>query len=63
VSWRGWGAFAALSVIWGLPYFFIKLSVQELSPVVVAFGRVMLGSVILLPIAWRRGALHLLGRH
>ena len=29
---------------------------------VVAFGRVMLGSLILLPIAWRRGALHSLGR-
>lgn len=63
MSWRGWGAFAALGVIWGLPYFFIKLSVQELSPVVVAFGRVMLGSLILLPIAWRRGALHSLGKH
>jgi drug/metabolite transporter (DMT)-like permease len=63
VSWRGWGAFAALGIIWGLPYFFIKLSVQELSPVVVAFGRVMLGSLILFPIAWRRGALHSLGRH
>jgi drug/metabolite transporter (DMT)-like permease len=63
LSWRGWGAFAALGIIWGLPYFFIKLSVQELSPVVVAFGRVTLGSLILLPIAWRRGALHNLGRH
>jgi len=63
VSWRGWGAFAALGIIWGLPYFFIKLSVQELSPVVVAFGRVMLGTLVLMPIAWRRGALHSLGRH
>jgi drug/metabolite transporter (DMT)-like permease len=63
VSWRGWGAFAALGVIWGLPYFFIKLSVQELSPVVVAFGRVMLGTLVLMPIAWRRGALRSLGRH
>jgi drug/metabolite transporter (DMT)-like permease len=63
VSWRGWGAFAALGIIWGLPYFFIKLSVQELSPVVVAFGRVMLGTLILLPIAWRRGALRSLGKH
>jgi drug/metabolite transporter (DMT)-like permease len=63
VSWRGWGAFAALGIIWGLPYFFIKLSVQELSPVVVAFGRVTLGTLILLPIAWRRGALHALGKH
>jgi drug/metabolite transporter (DMT)-like permease len=63
VSWRGWGAFAALGIIWGLPYFFIKLSVQEISPVVVAFGRVTLGAVILLPIAWRRGALRSLGTH
>jgi drug/metabolite transporter (DMT)-like permease len=63
VSWRGWGAFAALGIIWGLPYFFIKLSVQELSPVVVAFGRVALGAAILLPIAWRRGALRSLGEH
>src|SRR5260370_37220671 len=63
VSWRGWGAFAALGIIWGLPYFFIKLSVQELSPVVVAFGRVALGTLILLPIAWRRGALRSLGKH
>jgi drug/metabolite transporter (DMT)-like permease len=63
VTWRGWAAFAALGIIWGLPYFFIKISVQELSPVVVAFGRVMLVSLILLPIAWRRGALHSLGRH
>ena len=63
MSWRAWGAFAALGIIWGLPYFFIKLSVQELSPIVVAFGRVMLGTLILLPIAWRRGALHSLGRH
>jgi drug/metabolite transporter (DMT)-like permease len=63
VSWRGWAAFAALGIIWGLPYFFIKISVQELSPVVVAFGRVALGSMILLPIAWRRGALRSWGQH
>src|SRR6201995_1981068 len=63
MSWRAWGAFAALGIIWGLPYFLIKLSVQEVSPVVVAFGRVALSSMILLPIAWRRGALHSLGRH
>jgi drug/metabolite transporter (DMT)-like permease len=63
VTWRGWTAFAALGVIWGLPYFFIKLSVQELSPVVVAFGRVLLGAAILLPIAWRRGALQSLRIH
>lgn len=63
MSWRGWVVFAALGIIWGIPYFFIKVAVQELSPVVVAFGRVTLGALVLLPIAWRRGALHSLGRH
>jgi drug/metabolite transporter (DMT)-like permease len=63
MSWRGWMAFAALGVIWGLPYFFIKIAVQELSPLVVAWGRISLGALILLPIAWRRGALRDLWPH
>lgn len=63
LSWRGWGAFAALGIIWGLPYFFIKVSLQELSPVIVAFSRVVLATLILLPIAWRRGALRSLNAH
>ena len=57
MSWRSWLAFAALGIIWGVPYFFIKLAVQELSPIVVAWGRVTLATLILLPIAWQRGAL------
>jgi drug/metabolite transporter (DMT)-like permease len=63
VSWRSWAAFAALGVIWGLPYFFVKLAVQELSPLVIAWGRVALGTFVLLPIAWKRGALRSLGQH
>jgi drug/metabolite transporter (DMT)-like permease len=63
VSWRAWAAFAALGIIWGLPYFFIKLAVQELSPFVVAWGRITLAALILLPIAWHRGALRSLGSH
>lgn len=63
MSWRGWAAFAALGIIWGLPYFLIKLTVQELSPFAIAFARVALAAAILLPIAWRRGALSSLGRH
>lgn len=57
MSWRGWLAFAALGFIWGLPYFFIKLAVLELPPLIVAWGRVTIASLILLPIAWRRGGL------
>ena len=63
MSWRAWAAFAALGIIWGVPYFFIKLAVQELSPFVVAWGRITLAALILLPIAWRRGALRSLGAH
>ncbi len=56
-------AFAALGLIWGLPYFFIKIALQELSPLVVAWGRLALAALILLPVAWRRGALGTLSRH
>ena len=63
MSWRAWAAFAALGIIWGIPYFFIKLAVQELSPFVVAWGRITLAALILLPIAWHRGALRTLGSH
>jgi drug/metabolite transporter (DMT)-like permease len=63
VTWRGWTAFVALGIIWGLPYFFIKVAVQELSPVILAFSRVALATLILMPIAWRRGALRSLGKH
>src|SRR5579859_6828874 len=63
MSWRAWLAFIALGVIWGVPYFFIKLAVQELSPFVVAWGRVSLAGLILMPIAWHRGALRPLRSH
>jgi drug/metabolite transporter (DMT)-like permease len=63
MSWRSWMAFAALGVIWGLPYFFIKLALQGLSPAAIACGRVVLGMLILLPIAWRRGALRAVMDH
>lgn len=57
MTWRTWTVFAVLCVIWGVPYFFIKLAVTELSPACVAFARVALGAAILLPVAWKRGAL------
>ena len=47
----------ALSVIWGVPYFFIKLAVAEIPPVSVAWARIALGAAVLLPVAWQRGVL------
>jgi drug/metabolite transporter (DMT)-like permease len=63
MSGRAWIAFISLGLIWGVPYFFIKLAVQEMSPFVVAWSRLLLAAVILLPIAWQRGALRSLGTH
>lgn len=60
---RGWLLFAALSVFWGIPYLFIRIAVTELDPVVVAFGRTMLGALVLLPFALRARALRPLRGH
>ena len=49
--------FIALSVIWGVPYLFIKVAVQDLSPAAVVFGRTALAAVLLLPLAAVRGQL------
>ncbi|MGH8236947.1 MAG: DMT family transporter [Steroidobacteraceae bacterium] len=57
MTWRAWVTFAALCAIWGLPYFFIKLALQDLSPVCIAWGRITLAAIVLGPIAWRRGSL------
>ncbi len=58
MSARAWIAFAAVSVLWGVPYFFIKLAVEDgVSPAFVAWSRVVIGAAVLLPVAWRRGAL------
>jgi drug/metabolite transporter (DMT)-like permease len=58
MSRRGWILFASVSLIWGVPYLFIKLALEDgASPMLVAWGRVTLGAALLLPIAWRLGYL------
>jgi drug/metabolite transporter (DMT)-like permease len=57
MSPRGWALFAAVSVLWGVPYMFIKLAVDEMSPGFVAWSRVAMAALVLLPVAWRMGAL------
>jgi drug/metabolite transporter (DMT)-like permease len=54
MSRRAWCLFVALGVIWGLPYFFIRIAVRELEPATLIFLRTGLASLILLPIAIRR---------
>jgi drug/metabolite transporter (DMT)-like permease len=55
--------FAAMSVIWGVPYLLIKVAVGDLSPVVVVFGRCLIGAVLLLPWTIAKGHLRPALRH
>lgn len=48
---KGWLLFAVMSVVWGIPYFFIKIAVRELDPAVVVFFRVGIAALVLLPVA------------
>ena len=61
MSARAWTCFAAVSVLWGVPYLFIKLAVDEVDPGFVAWSRVALGALVLAPLALRAGALRGLG--
>ncbi|MCW2725764.1 MAG: protein of unknown function transrane [Frankiales bacterium] len=57
MSRRGWLLFAAMSVLWGIPYLLIKVAVDELSPPTLVFLRCALGALVLLPYALARGHL------
>jgi drug/metabolite transporter (DMT)-like permease len=63
VTRRGWVLFAVMCVVWGIPYLFIKVAVQEVSVPVVVFARTALGAAILLPLALRSGQLGTLRRY
>ncbi len=55
---RGWLLFVLSSVIWGVPYLFIKVAVDAgVPPAFVAWVRVALAAALLLPVAVHRGAL------
>src|SRR3954454_25215334 len=54
MSRRGWALFVALSIIWGIPYLFIKIAVEDLSPAAVVFARTLLAALLVLPLAAAR---------
>ncbi len=55
---RAWVAFAVVGLVWGLPYLFIKIAIDEgLSPTFIAWSRVVIATAILLPVGWWLGAL------
>jgi drug/metabolite transporter (DMT)-like permease len=54
---RGFVLFTSLSLIWGLPYLFIKFAVAELDPTMIVLARTLPSAIILLWWAHRRGKL------
>jgi drug/metabolite transporter (DMT)-like permease len=64
VSRRAWLAFAAISLIWGIPYLLIRIAVRHgVTPAALAWTRVALAAVLLLALAWRAGKLRSLRGH
>ena len=59
MSRRAWTLFAAMAFIWGIPYLFIKIAVNEISPAEVVGLRTLIGGLVLLPLAARGGGLRL----
>jgi len=57
VSKRAWLLFGALSVIWGVPYLLIRISVREVAPSTLIFLRTAPVALVLLPLVAYRGQL------
>ena len=57
MSRRGAVLFAAMCVIWGLPYLMIRVAVRELAPVTLVFFRTAIAALLLTPIAAYRSEL------
>jgi drug/metabolite transporter (DMT)-like permease len=57
VTRRGVLLFAAMCVIWGVPYLMIRVAVRELAPVTLVFLRTGIAALLLTPVAAYRGEL------
>jgi len=51
MSKKGWALFALVGALWGVPYLFMKVAVEELSTPVIVFSRLLIGAVVLIPLA------------
>jgi drug/metabolite transporter (DMT)-like permease len=58
VTRRAWLAFAAVSVLWGVPYLFIRLALEGGMPALfLAWMRIALAAAVVLGMAWHAGVL------
>lgn len=51
MSRKGWALFALVGVLWGIPYLFMKVAIDELSTAMIVFARLVIGALFLLPLA------------
>src|SRR5436190_20343385 len=63
VNRRAWVQMSALAGLWGASYMFIKIAIDDVSPIVVVWVRLVLAALVLVPIAHRRGAFAALRPH
>ena len=54
---RSWALFAAMCLIWGIPYLLIRVAVRDIQPGTLVFFRTTIGTLALLPLALRQGGL------
>lgn len=55
--------FLAAGLAWGIPYFFIRIAVEDFSTYSIVLFRVLIGAAVLVPLALRQGALRLALKH
>jgi drug/metabolite transporter (DMT)-like permease len=55
MSRRTWAVFAAMCLIWGIPYLLIRVAVRDVAPGTLVFLRTAVGGLALAPFAVRRG--------
>jgi drug/metabolite transporter (DMT)-like permease len=48
---KSWALFVLMGLLWGVPYLLIRVAVRDYSPAAVVFARVLVGALILVPIA------------
>lgn len=58
MSRRAWTALVGVSLMWGIPYLFIKIAVDDgVPPAFLAWVRIVIGAAALLALSWRAGLL------
>jgi drug/metabolite transporter (DMT)-like permease len=63
VNRRAWIQMGVLAGLWGASYMFIKVALDDVSPIFVVWVRLVLATLVLVPIAHSRGALAPLRPH